>query len=245
MKKIIRFLSLVILSLAFALFAGFFVFLSNVSADQIQTSIYKAQIENCLKKRNLGQAKSIADYICPEGAMLDQDAAYQVVLDLEFRKIDKEIKAELQAFQKDKTKNALDVRKKLSDWFEQTSPDGGKYPKKYEKICHDLASDGNPLFETVKAFSGSASVTTDGATAMFTASDSACTSLIERKIDAYQDMGELIGTKNIMKTYTDDKDMYTDTLKGEYEKFMMEWTIYIGELARIKSKWTQKTKIQN
>ena len=63
---------------------------------------YQKKIEACIAARLPSGAgpKSITDYICPEGQVVaSHDVAYQVVLDLEFRKIDQEIQKELLAFQ--------------------------------------------------------------------------------------------------------------------------------------------------
>jgi hypothetical protein len=62
---------------------------------------------------------------------------------------------------------------------------------------------------------------------------------------AYRDMGYLIGLKNATESYQDDKATFVTELNTQYENFLMQWTVYIGELARIKSKWNIKTKTQN
>lgn len=51
--------------------------------------------------------------------------------------------------------------------------------------------------------------------------------------------------KNTSQTFIDDKEKFVDNLNDSYQNFMMQWTIYIGELSRIKSKWNIKTKTQN
>jgi hypothetical protein len=62
---------------------------------------------------------------------------------------------------------------------------------------------------------------------------------------AYRDMARLIGTQNTVQSYIADKDVFVDKLNQNYESFLMQWTIYVGELSRIKSKWNLKTKTQN
>ncbi len=58
-------------------------------------------------------------------------------------------------------------------------------------------------------------------------------------------MAYLIGLKGATESYKDDKEKFVDSLNTEYQNFIMQWTIYVGELSRIKSKWTSKTKTQN
>ncbi len=87
-----------ILSLLFLLIGGFFVFLMAEDGS----GEYRQKIDACLKARTAegAGAKSITDYLCPEGQVASPyDVAYQVVLDLEFQKLDKEIKKALQGYQ--------------------------------------------------------------------------------------------------------------------------------------------------
>jgi hypothetical protein len=97
-KLLLKFFAMATASLAILLFGGFFVFL--IAADN--SGEYRQKIDACLKARSAegAGAKSITDYVCPEGLVVSQfDVAYQVVLDLEFQKLDKEIKKELQNYQ--------------------------------------------------------------------------------------------------------------------------------------------------
>jgi hypothetical protein len=225
------------------LVGGFFVFLL---ADN-STAGYQQKIEACIAARLPSGAgpKSITDYICPEGQVVaPHDVAYQVVLDLEFRKIDQEIQKELLAFQWDKVKKSTDVSAKLVDWFDMTGPNFEKsYTAKYQKICQDIQSEGNPINAVLRVYSGG--VTTDGQTAEFLYDNNACMALVAKKVAAYRDIGYLIGLKNINQTFIEDKEKFIDVINEEYQNFLMQWTIYIGELSRIKSKWNIKTKIQN
>jgi hypothetical protein len=97
-KFLLKFFALTLVSFLTLLVGGFFVFLL---ADN-STAGYQQKIEACIAARLPSGAgpKSITDYICPEGQVVaPHDVAYQVVLDLEFRKIDQEIQKELLAFQ--------------------------------------------------------------------------------------------------------------------------------------------------
>ncbi len=88
-------------------------------------------------------------------------------------------------------------------------------------------------------------MTTDGNTANFIVGQQACTQLVGKKMDAYRDTAELIQTQNIVDSFKDDKEVFTTELKDNYQKFLLQWTIYIGELSKIKNKWPSKTKTQN
>lgn len=101
-------------------------------------------------------AKSITEYVCPEGKVTNEfDVAYQVVLDLEFKKLDKEVKQAIKGFQGKKVRQSTDVNKQLVDWFDETGPNAKEsFTSKYRKVCEDLETEGNPVREVVKAYSG-------------------------------------------------------------------------------------------
>lgn len=229
-------------SLLALLVGGFFVFIMAAG----ETAGYKQKVEACLKAREPGGAgaKSITDYVCPEGRVDSQhDIAYQVVLDLAFRKLDKELTEELKAFQGQKVKQSTDVNTKLVDWFDETGVNADKsYTARYKQICKDLGNENNPVGAVVKAFTG---VTTDGTTGEFLYGENSCTQLVDQKKAAYRDIAYLIGIKNASDTIVEDKARFVDKLNDNYQNFLMQWTIYVGELSRIKSKWNIKTKTQN
>ncbi len=221
---------------------GFFAFLLAAGPT---TGKYKADIEACIAARANGTAKSITAYICPEGKVANNfDVGYQVVLDQEFKKLDKEVISQLRDYQGQRTRQPIDVNKKLVNWFDETWPNAKDgFPMKYTDICSNLSTEWNPLREVVLSFSGG--VSTDGNAGQFLFGASSCEALVKQKMSAYRTMGELIGTRNTVQSYTDDKDIFVDTLNENYQNFLMQWTIYIGELARIKSKWNIKTRTQN
>jgi hypothetical protein len=152
----------------------------------------------------------------------------------------------LKEYQDKPTKDALGVSHQLTDWFDETGPNSKTgFTPKYRAVCTSLEP-GNPLFEAIKSSKAfPTGVTTDGNTSQFVQGGTACQNLVSRKVAAYRDMGGLIGTKNIVSAYMNDKEDYTNNINDNYQNFLMQWTIYIGELSRIKSKWNIKTKIQN
>ncbi len=131
----------------------------------------------------------------------------------------------------------------LVKWFDETGPDAEKsFSTKYRKICQDVQAEGNPIAEVVKAYSGT---TTEGQISEFLYGPSSCNALVSTKMAAFRQIGYLIGVKNTAQSFIEDKEKFADDLNDEYKNFLMQWTIYVGELSRIKSKWNIKTKIHN
>ena len=130
------------------------------------------------------------------------------------------------------------------EWFDETGPNPEKsFTAKYRGICEDLQKEGNPLAEVVKSYEGG--VTTDGAAQEFLFGNASCNALVDQKMKAYRDIGYLVGVKNMSQTAVEDKAEFVGVINEQYEKFLLQWTTYIAELARIKSKWNIKTRIQN
>lgn len=205
---------------------------------------YDGQIKACLEARDRGQAKSIKDYVCPEGLMGDQDVAYQVVLDLEFRKIDRDAAKRLKDMQSRMGKDFVQMDTDTSNWFDTTSKDS-EFSDRYGKICSDLSDSKSVLGQTVAAFADKGGVTTDSQTARFAGNPAWCDTLVKRKLAAYAETSRLFTEQNVLESYDRDKKDLVDRLKDEYRNFLMKWMIYIGEGARIKDKWPNKTPVHN
>lgn len=69
------------------------------------------------------------------------------------QKIDKEVKNELKAFQKEKGKDVVAKEQKMSNWFDTTSSEP-KYAPRYYSICNDVNTPGNPIYEVVHSYTG-------------------------------------------------------------------------------------------
>lgn len=211
-----------------------------------KTGKHAAKVCQCLEARlpetpASGGPASIEEFNCPQGVMGDYDVAYRVILDLEFREIDKQAEAKLREVQGRGGKNFAETDKDVSNWFDETSADREFY-KKYSGICSDLSNPDSVLGQAVAAFG---SVPADGGTASFAGNKRSCDALTSRKLRGFSDSAKLLGYNNIKDSNVSDKKDFVDKLKDFYKKFIWKWTIYIGELGRIKDKWNEKTPTVN
>ena len=159
-----------------------------------------AKFDQCNAARKNGTANAIDNFIClSSNVSTQQDIAFQIALDMLFRKIDTDIEDALQAFQTQKIKDPVVINNQLVEWFDMTGPDTSKtFASKYLAVCLDLTNPDNPLAKTVRTLSGTGSlggVTTDGAAAAFVYGGTACTNLAENKLAAYYKIAYLIGLK--------------------------------------------------
>ena len=202
-----------------------------------EQSEYSGQIKSCIEKTKNGTAKTEQGYICPGGSHSNQWIAYQVVLDLEFKKIDKDVEADIATLQSSSTKSIGEITQKITDWFDSTAKNSN-YRTRYEQVCNDISSDTSVIGQTIKHFG---SLTTDNGTPDFIEGQSTCGDLVNKKIAAYRDTAWLVAEGSVVKSYQKDKHDYMTKLKDIYEKFLNKWTTLIGQLGRIKDKWPSKT----
>jgi hypothetical protein len=206
---------------------------------------YEADIKRCLDAREKAQAKTIQDYVCPEGqddvTGGDQGVAYQVILDEEFRKIDKDAASRLRDMQSRSGKDFVAMDRDISDWFDATS-EKSEFRDRYMKVCNDFADPKSYLRQMVDSFgSMDKTVSTDSQEQYF----AKCQTLTKTKLAAYKNAARLFAEAAVVKSYKEDKSDFVGKLKKEYQNFLMKWMIYIGEMARIKDKWPNKTpKVQ-
>lgn len=78
------------------------IFLSTIVIGGVSSPIFAAgkytgEIDACIKANKEGRAKSIEEYVCPVGTLKPQQIAFQVIMSIEFKKLDEEVKKDLKA----------------------------------------------------------------------------------------------------------------------------------------------------
>lgn len=164
---------------------------------------------------------------------MPQQVAFQAILDLEFQKIDKEVETDLKGMQSKSTKDIGAVDTYIKSLFDETGTPEGGYPNRYKRICDQTIHD-----EAIKHFG---KIVTDADAKNYFAGQTACNLLVDKKMSAYRNAAWLLGESAVLNSYKKDKHTYITELKDLYEKFLNKWTIYIGQIGRIKSKWPSKT----
>ena len=96
LKTFLKFIGGLILAVIVLLIGGFAVFVLAAGPD----TDLKSKFEQCVEARANGTAQSISDFICPSGKVSSQyDIAYQIAVDIAFRKLDREVETALQGYQ--------------------------------------------------------------------------------------------------------------------------------------------------
>ncbi len=203
-----------------------------------ETSKYWNQIQQCLDARepNGKWAKTIENFVCPVGSLSLQQIVFQVIMSIEFKKLDDEIKVKLSKIYAWSNKDIGQLATDIGVLFNETNPQS--YPSKYKNICNTIViKEANLYLQEKKT-----SLTTDNDAKNFVFWEKGCQTLVDRKLMAYKDAAWLLGESALVNSFKKDKHDYMRKLKDEYEKFLNKWTMYIGQLGVIKDKWTLRTE---
>lgn len=201
-----------------------------------EKSKHTSDIDSCIKKRAAGTAKSETDFVCPVGNFSLQDVVFQVVMSIEFKKLDDEMKKKLDEISAETNKDVGALAAKIRTLFDAENPES--YPVQYKKICDVTVMKETSLYFTEKG----TSVTTDNNAKSFVLWEKDCQDLVNRKLKSYKEAAWLLGESAVVKSYKNDKHTYMRKLKDQYEKFLIKWETYIGQLWVIDSKWNMLLK---
>ncbi len=225
----------VVISLATLLFFVVYGFSFSVFAGE--KSQHTSDIDSCIKKRKDWSAKSETKFVCPVGNFSLQDVVFQVVMSKEFKTLDDKMKKELDDIYAETNKDVGALAARIRPLFDETD-NTESYPNKYKKICDSIVMKETSLYFTEKG----TSVTTDNHAQSFVVWEKDCQALVNRKMKSYKEAAWLLGESAVVKSYKNDKHTYMRKLKDQYEKFLMKWEQYIGQLKVIDSKWTTISK---
>lgn len=190
--------------------------------------------------------KTIEDYVCPTWPLSIQEVAFQVVMSLEFKKLDDKVKKDLKSLHEGTNKDVGQLATDIGDLFDAAN-DKSVYPAQYSKICNKTVMSEVSAYFTEKGIVNktSESVTTDNNSSSYVYWQKGCQDLVNKKLLAYKDAAWLLGESAIVTSFKNDKHDYMRKLKDQYEKFLNKWTTYLGQLGVIKDKWPSKSaKVQ-
>lgn len=204
---------------------------------------YTSEIDICRKANADGRAKTIEDYICPVGILTPQQIAFQVVMSLEFNKLDRQVKKDLESIYTGNNKDIGQLSTNIADLFDKTK-NNALYPAQYEKVCNEIVIKEVASYFTEKNMKNNTNdtITTDNDASLFLFWQKWCQNLVDKKIQSYKDTAWLLGESAMVKSFKDDKHEYMRKLKDQYEKFLNKWITYLGQLGVIKDKWPSKSK---
>ncbi len=195
---------------------------------------YSWQIDQCIAANDSGTTRSIEDFVCIVGT--PEEIAYQVVLDQLFKELDDEMDQYIQDLETEKSRYFGKSRQKnFIDWLNEIDLKKNYFFTEYSKIC------GSKIMEEVISCNEGEKTANRNATNYFQEAD--CMSLINKKLDVFDEVTFSILMLNKQQVKADDKKTYDQWERTNYDTLLDIMMVNLGYAERIWQKWP--SKIQN
>lgn len=220
----------------------------NVFAED--TCEYKSQIDRCTQAQNPNSTRNIQDFVC----IFNSDRNYrtiQIILDEEFKKIDKKVLKFLQDLEKDKDKffwknaekikidpliDALDlVHYKFNDlsW---------EYAREYAEACNKTILVKALWCTADKEWMEAINATKIMSKINQQKKDPFCHEMYKNKLKIYENIRINVLKLNKLSVRKDNKKTYQQENRWNYEKLIDIINVNVWYMERIWKKWPSKTK---
>ncbi len=202
---------------------------------------YKWPFEQCLAANKDGSTRTIEDFVCLASSNYFEIMA-QIILDKEFKKIDKEVDTYFKNLEDNKSyyfgkdskepfTNAIDVIEDKFDIY-------GEFGMKYLWVC-GATSEAWVLQQTINCFGWS--IPADESTKYFL-SDTSCKNLILTKLEVNKQVAYDVLKLNKHQIKKDEDKTHMQRERNKYDKLLEIIMVNVGYLERIWKKWPSKTK---
>ena len=232
MKYIIKFF---LLFLSFQVFANTWDTNKNNTDTKEETCEYKAKVKECQDALKNQTSRSL-DYICSQWN--ETQILLQIILDDEFKKIDKKVESYLSNLEKSKNKFFWpDSQKTLIEWVDEIQKKLGVYDewsfwRQYLDVCWGV------IFS--KAETCWESFAKVDAAKYFKESD--CQNLVLTKMAVYNQIAWNVLALNKLQVDKDLKKKNTQQRRTKYDKLLELIAINIGYMERVRKKTPSFTK---
>lgn len=161
------------------------------------------------------------------------NVAYQVVVSKKFNELDKTVKAFFDEIDKNRSKNPASWITEMANRFDNSTPNA-EFPKLYLNYC----TTGAKADVISWANSRKVPVSTDSFfTSHISDSSDPCSDLVARKMAAYKNLGMMIASQSITRSFTNDKKAFLDVTKSAYLRVLETWRLYTASLTKAVGKW--------
>ncbi len=195
---------------------------------------YETEIKDCIEANERMSAKSIEDFVCITSESKER-IAYQIVLDKEFKELDKDMDKYIEKLEKNKTRYFWANRAwTYIDWLNDVDEKRKEFYSKYMQLCWTTI-----VWETSACLE-------DWKTNVYTAMDYfsdqwiPCRELVDVKMDIFDKVTFNVLMLNKMQVRKDEKKIYDQWQRRNYNKILDIMMVNFGYLERIRQKWTWK-----
>ncbi len=201
---------------------------------------YKWEFEECIWANKNGQARTVEDFVCISSNNYFQIMG-QIILDLEFKKIDKEVDTYFKNLEDNKSyyfwKDSKEPFTSAIDLIESKFDMYWEFGEKYMQIC--TTGENSIVQKTMNCFWGS--IPANEASAYFF-QDTTCRNLVATKLEINKQVAYDILKLNKHQIKQDEDKLYMQTERWRYDKLLEIIMVNVGYLERIWKKWPSKTK---
>lgn len=195
---------------------------------------YSWQIDQCNSANENWSVRSIEDFVCIVWSY--EEVAYQVVLDMEFKKIDDEMDKYVEDLEKNKnTYFGVSRQKTYIDWINDIHTKRDYFYKEYKDICWIT------LIKEVSACTDNKDTSNRNAKNYFIESD--CMLLVNKKLEIFDDITFSVLMQNKQQVKADEKKIYDQWEKRNYNTLLEILMINLWYVERIWQKTPSITSI--
>ncbi|MDD4151891.1 MAG: hypothetical protein PHR68_04720 [Candidatus Gracilibacteria bacterium] len=215
---------------------------SNLNTEVSSSCKYKSEIERCRDANKTGTNRSIdpeTEFVCIASQNMEQ-IAYTVILDKEFKEIDKKMLEYLIKLDQDKDKyfandskeTMYDAVSDLQNMFGETSDEG--FFTQYKSLC---SSDKNIILkETMDCLGGKTSIINAKDFIDNRYEENSCLDLAKTKLDIYYQVALNVIKLNKEQVLKDERKKYTQQQRIKYDKLIDNMTLNMNYIEKINAK---------
>lgn len=220
----------------FIIFLFFFNFV-YAKQDVLEACEYKQEYEECKEANKNWNPRSIEDFVCINSSD-KYEIMPQIVLDKEFKKIDKEVESYLKKLEDNKSEFfGQSASRSLVEWIDEIETKFWIYSddsfwKKYMELCWTWI-----IAKTVACFWSIPNIDIKD---YFKTEN--CKALVLTKLEVFKSVSYDILKLNKSQVDKDEKKKNTQKRRGKYDKLLEIIMVNIWYIERIWKKWPSKTK---
>jgi len=188
---------------------------------------YQGEIDACKAANLTWNVNSIEDYVCI--MWTDEEVAFQVTLDMDFKDLDDEMDSYIEELEDNKNKYfGIEREKNFIDWINDIQEKSAYFYWEYKAICWI------EIIKKVRECIPEQKTSIRNSKKFFDEYD--CMTLVEQKMDIFDDITFSILMLNKKQVKTDEKKKYDQLENDNYNKLIEILRINIWYIERIWSK---------
>lgn len=194
---------------------------------------YKWKIDQCNSANLIAKEKGIDDFTCI--TWTPEQVTYQVVLDLEFKKVDEKMDEYIEKLEKNKNIYFWKNRKKTYiEWINDIENKSLEFRKQYDNICENIIN------KKVSECSSDNKISIKNAKNFFSNEWTPCSDLTNQKLEIFDDITFGILMLNKKQINADEKKLYDQVQRRNYNMLLDIMMINLWYIERIWQKWPSK-----